>query len=165
MFGAIVGGVLTAATLVLGTANGDGQRQPGGLWLLPRHDAGNSGRADASARMRTAPDVVGRFGGEGGAYSFVQRMGEGYLVQIGRGLAHLRAEGEAAWSRRTLGIGVVVEVGDLNGDGRDEALVSLDKKGSRLSTLPMGKRSGNGVRRPGRSWCATSCFTAAKAPG
>ena len=126
------------AELRVGPGETDHRTRPTGLWLLPRHDAGNTGRADAPARMPAAPTEIWRCGAETGVYSFVRRIGDDYLVQTGRGLQYLMADGEPRWSRRTLGVGVVVAVGDLNGDDRIEVLVSLGKKGFALLDLTDG---------------------------
>src|SRR5688572_5436039 len=68
--------------------------EPPGLWLMPRHDGRNSGRASVATRMPAAPKEIWRYGGEAGAYSFVQKLREGdFLVQIGRGLERVAADG------------------------------------------------------------------------
>lgn len=111
-----------------------------GLWLLPRHDAGNSGRADLPARMPNAPSEVWHYGGNDGNLAFARPIGdEGFLVQNGRGVAFLDHEGRQHWNHPTLGVGVVVEVLDFNGDGRPEALVTLGKKGFALLDVATGR--------------------------
>jgi hypothetical protein len=129
-------------------ANRPGER-PSGLWLLPRKDACNTGRADAPASLQGAPAEVWRCGAEAGATVFVQRVGENYLAQVGRGLRLVTPEGKPLWSRPALGVGVVVDVGDLNGHGPDEALVSLGKKGFARIRLSDGKTLWEWTSPPG----------------
>lgn len=120
---------------------GGPEPRPTGLWLLPRKDAGNSGRADVAARMPTAPEEIWHYGHETGAYRHVRRVPDhGWLIQIGRGLELLDPDGRRVWSHRTLGVGAVVDVTDLNGDGRPEALVALGKKGFALLDALNGNR-------------------------
>ena len=88
---------------------GAGER---GVWVLPRKDRGNTGRADVSGEMTAAPKEAWRFGGVAGGYSFLAPIGDDdYLAQAQSGLRVVRADGSVAWDRGTLGVTAVMEVG------------------------------------------------------
>ena len=114
-----------------------------GLWLLPRKDAANSAHADLPGNMRSAPKEVWRLGGDPKGYDFAAavtvRGQEACLVQLRTALRLQQPDGGTIWSDQKLGVGAVVEVGDFDGDGAAEALVTLGARGFAMVELANGE--------------------------
>ena len=122
---------------------GDTRTAPKGLWPNPRKDLGNTARADVPADFAQAPGQVWAYGGAAGVYGFARTAGlpagAACLVQRGRGLALLRADGSAVWDQ-LLGVDAVIAAADFTGDGRQQVLVSLGKVGLALLEVADGRR-------------------------
>ena len=66
-----------SASTNLSAVGSENLDEPKGLWLMPRHDCRNTGRASIAAHMPTAPQEIWSYGGEAGAYSYVHKLRDG----------------------------------------------------------------------------------------
>jgi hypothetical protein len=130
--------VLLAATS-LGVHAAD---TPVGLWLLPRHDAQNTARADVPADFTEPPAQTWSFGANRQAYDYLRPITIGgttsYFAQIRSTLEAVRADGSLIWSLPGISASSVLEVLDF-GDRGAAALVVAGNSGFALVDGATGK--------------------------
>jgi len=111
-----------------------------GLWLLPRHDLGNTGRADIAGNMAVAPRVVWAYGYDPQAWSDLRMISlqgqRAYLAQLRAGIMVLRPNGDRVWSRPTMGVRSILYVFPWSPPA---ALVTLGEHGLALLDLATGR--------------------------
>lgn len=114
-----------------------------GVWLLPRHDAGNTGRAELPGDFRDAPVEVWSFGSSHSDYQFFRPVTVGneiaYLAQAGGSLELLRPSGERVWRRQAMGLTGIVDVLNPSGSGSGVALATLGDNSFALVDVATGK--------------------------
>src|ERR1035441_1798329 len=87
---------------------------PRGLWPMPRHDAGNTGRAAMEGSCQAAPVEVWRYGLPRREYGYVHPVSIGgkpaFVRQSGATLQVVFPNGKVLWSSHTLGVGQIVSL-------------------------------------------------------
>ncbi|MFY7952735.1 MAG: hypothetical protein ACOVT5_09520, partial [Armatimonadaceae bacterium] len=129
------------ALVGLRPALADGNRH--GEWLLPRKDPGNTARSDIPGNMPVAPKPWWNFGGGADSFSwarFVDIGGKPHTFGIVRsGVRLIDRNGRVVWKDDRLGVGSVLEVGNLIGRGV-QALVTIGQTSVTLVDVATGKR-------------------------
>jgi hypothetical protein len=92
--------------------------------------------------MRHAPKEVWSYGGDTGSYAYLApvtvRGKEGYFAQVRSGVRLVLPDGKQLWNQPKLGAGVVIAVEDFDGDGADEALITLGQTALALLDVRTG---------------------------
>ncbi len=129
--------------VILGLAlSADATPERRGLWLLPRKDAGNTGRADLPGDFQAAPREVWSFGSTRPIYRFLRPVSIAgtttYLGQVGGGLELVGADGQRVWQRLALSVTTVVDCLDAPGES-GAALVTIGNNTFALVELATGR--------------------------
>jgi outer membrane protein assembly factor BamB len=113
-----------------------------GLWLLPRHDAQNTARADVTADFTQPPAEIWSFGANRQAYDYLRPITVAgtacYFARIRSTLEAVRADGSRIWNLPGIGASSVLEVLDF-GDRGAAALVATGNSGLALVDGATGK--------------------------
>lgn len=135
--------MLWVVAALMGPARPPAVRTPAGLWPMPRHDAANTGRADAPGQFRTAPREVWRYGSLRRAYGAVRPIrvaGKGaFLRQSGGGLEVVYPNGKVAWQRSTFGVGQILDIVRFPAAGAEAVLATAGNSGYALVDLATGR--------------------------
>lgn len=120
-----------------------------GEWLSFRGDAEGSGSSTIQLNWITAPKVSGEFNLEinkpmDPRRFMVDRTNSGingYLANIGSGVKYITTSGQEKWFTSNLGTGEIIDIADLDGDGRRELIFSAVQR----FNLNTNSSSGAGV--------------------
>jgi hypothetical protein len=109
---------------------------------MPRHDAGNTGRADMEGTFQAAPVEVWRYGLPRREYGYVHPVSIGgkpaFVRQSGATLQVVFPNGKVLWSSHTLGVGQIVSLVRFPSEGVEEALATAGDNGYALVDVAMG---------------------------